>query len=345
MAVTGTYLSSSSDLSNLIRMVNKTRPKIELEVQNAVWNQFNYLNTLKAMGGVRQGLTGARFNWPVEMAKNDTVGARSYTDEIPQVMQDRHRFAEESWCEYTGSFVISQRDVDANSGGEKLIDYFMSELDGLRTSLQDKINADLLTGSGTLPACDGLTVVIPESAGTVHGIHQSTDTWWANQTTASSCSKTNAFGPIVMKEILSQSMLAGRGQGKNPFRLGVTDDATYANMAYYAPGTNIKNLQGFYTVTNQGGPSSTLKSVKESEPTFDLMGARIIFDHAAVADAIRFFDPGKSVEVLVMKNNFFRMSQKVESENTFAYTVKMGVILMQVNKNPFTTGVIYNFNS
>ena len=60
---------------------------------------------------------------------------------------------------------------------------------------------------------------------------------------------------------------------------------------------------------------------------------------------MRFFDPGNSVKWLWGKNNFFRMSGEVPSENTFAYTVKMGCICMLVNCNPFTTGVIYNFNS
>ena len=171
------------------------------------------------------------------MAKNTSVGARQWASSIPLEMQDINRLASETFAEYSGAVVLDQATMDKNAGPEKIIPYAMSQIGNMRRTFIDLANQAILTGSGTYPSMNGLATLIPEttSSGTLHGIDRSTSTWWRNQTKASGCSTTNAFGPICIKEVQELSALASGGQGKPVFKLGITDDATYANALYYMP--------------------------------------------------------------------------------------------------------------
>ena len=168
------------------------------------------------------------------------------------------------------------------------------------------------------------------------------DTWWRNQSTASACSTTDAFGPICIKEVQELAALAGRGMGKNPFTLAISDDTTFANAMYYMP--TLAN-QRMVMEAGSGGTATLTRDLKTFEPTIYIRGAKLIFDHAATSDTMRFFKPGESIVCNFAKNNFFRVTPRQTSENTFSWRILVGCVLQLVNKNPFSTGVLYNFNA
>ena len=336
--------NSTFDSTVLVDLVNKTRPKYLKETYDAVYNNSTMFRELQSQGGVIMDQTGEDLTWPLRINKNDTVDARPMGSAIPLRTQDQHRLASQELAEYTGAVVINKKTVDLNSGPEKVIDYMNDEIENLRLTLIDKINVDVLTGSGTYPAMLGLTQLIPETntSGSLHGVNRSNETWWRGQASASSCSQTNAFGPICIKEVRDLSMAASRGQGQPAFKMAVTDEVTYSNALYYMPDQGVmRNVM----VANQSGdttfPSGPLKV---EEPPIWFYNAKMIWDKAAVADAIRLFDPSL-VNLRVAKDGFFFMSPKQDSEDSFSMRILMAFHGNMVNLNPKRAGVLYNFNS
>jgi len=329
--------------TDLIRTIIFTMSSIDKETQDAIWNDSTLIRELESFGAVDRNVTGDDLTWPVEMAKNTTVDARSWATSVSLVMQDLHRMASEDFAQYTGAVVLDEIEMMKNAGAEKIINYSMTHIANLRRTMIDKVNTHLHSGSGTFPACIGLATLIPETnnSATLHGISQSSYSWWRNQSQASACSTTNAFGPIVLREVQLVAGLAGGGQGKSNFKLAVTDDTTFANAIYYLPdqGT-IRNV----IVGNGKGQVNWPKDVATSEPTIHLHGARLIWDHAAPADALRLFNP-EYVRLRFLKNGYFRLSPKQQAEDSWSVRVMMGCAFQFINKNPRRSAVIYNFNA
>ncbi len=338
-------LNSTFSSSNLVDLLNKTGPKIVKTTEDAIFNDSTIIRELKAAGGVVQGVTGDDYTWPIEMAKNTSVGARQWASAIPLEMQDINRLASETFAEYSGAVVLDQATMDKNAGPEKIIPYAMSQIGNMRRTFIDLANQAILTGSGTYPSMNGLATLIPETAssGTLHGIDRSGATWWRNQTKASACSTTNAFGPICIKEVQELSALASGGQGKPVFKLGITDDATFANALYYMPDQGTMR-----NVIVANGGSSDVKfpagKLTTSEAPIMLHNARLIWDHAATADAIRLFNP-EWVKLLVVKNGWFKITPRQEAEDSFSVRILMGLHANMINMNPRRSAVLYNFNS
>lgn len=339
----GMRWSTSFGGDNLNGLLNKTMPHAIKKVQNAAFDQVTLYRWLEKMGGVQDNATGSDLSWPVRMRKNPNFEWRAYDASTPLVANDSHRVASETWAEATGAVVISIKEADLNGGPEQFINYVAEEMDIGAMTMKDKVNVGLHSGSGTWPTCYGLSTIIPEtnSSSTIHNISQANYSWWRNQSTASSCSTTDAFGPICLKEVQDMAALASRGYDTVPFRLGVTDDTTFGNMWYYAP--TIANQR--VMIETSDGLQRLNPDFKTEEPTVFLSGARIIWDHAAPADAMRFFNPGESIKVLFARNNKFRISPQQQSEDSWTYRVLYGVVMQMVNLNPYTTGVLYNFNT
>jgi hypothetical protein len=318
-------------------------PRAIKKVRNAVFNQLAYLRAMESMGGVERNGTGEDLTWPLKIAKNPNFGWRGYTQATPLNARDGHQLASETWAEGTGAVVISVKEADLNSGPERFINYVGEEMKDGEETLRDMVNTGLLTGSGTWPAPYGITNLVTESNATFHGIAQATYSWWRNQRSASACSTTDAYGPICIYEIQQMAALAARGQRGNPFRLAITDDATFANMMYYLPqlGSTIRNV---IETGNQGAAKLT-PDMKTQQPKVYLHNAQVIFDHAATSDQMIFCDPGENIKVIFAKNNYFRTTSTQMAEDNFSYRVLMGIVLAQVNFNPYTTGVHYNFNA
>lgn len=337
-------LNSTFSSANLVDLLEATAPRIDKTTQDAIFNDSTIIRELQAEGGVVQGVTGSDYTWPIEMAKNNTWDARQWAQSIPLQIQDLTRVASETFGEYSGSVVLDQATLDKNSGPEKIVDIAMTHIENLRRTAIDSINTALLNGSGTYPNINGLTTIIPETAtsGTLHGINRATSSWWRNQSTASSCSTTDAFGPICIREIQLGNAAAAGGQGKRVFKIAVTDDTTYANALYYLPrqGSMVPQI-----IANGGSNTATFPTaMKTQEQPMYFHNARCVWDHAAAADAIRFFST-EYVKLLVVKNGYFKVTPRQESEDSFSVRILMGFHGQLVNLNPRRSFVLYNFNA
>lgn len=341
----GIRANNTFNSSVLVDLVNKTAPKYRKETEDAVFNNSTMFRALQSKGGVKMDFTGSDLTWPLRINKNNTVAARRLGTSIPLRVQDQHRLASQVMGSYTGSVVINKDTVDLNSGPEKVIDYMNQEIENLRNTMIDQVNNDILVGSGTAPAMLGLTQLIPEtvSSGTMHGVDRGTNTWWRSQKKASDCNPTNAFGPICIKEVRDLSMAASRGQGQPAFKMSVTDEVTYSNALYYMPDQGVmRNV----IVQNGGNKKVTFPggALHVEEPAIQFYNGPMIWDKAAIADAIRLFDPSK-VQLQVAKNGFFFMSPKQDAEDSFSFRLLMAFHGRMVNLNPRRSGVLFDFNS
>ena len=84
--------------------------------------------------------------------------------------------------------------------------------------------------------------------------------------------------------------------------------------------------------------------LQTGEQAIMLHNARLIWDHAATADAIRLFNP-QWVKLLVVKNGYFKITPRQEAEDSFSVRILMGLHANMVNMNPRRSAVLYNFNS
>jgi len=338
-------LSKTFSSADLVGLFNKTGPKIDKTSEDAIFNDSTLFRELDSAGGIIKNVTGSDYTWTVEMAKNGSWGSAPWASPIDLQQQDIDRVASDTYAQYTGAISLDEATMDLNAGPEAIVNYAMSQLDNLRKTAIDDVNTDAMTGTGTFPAMNGLVTLIPETtgSGTLHGIDRATNSWWRNQSKASDCSTTNAFGPICIKEVQELSALASGGQGKPVFKLGICDDVTFANALYYLPdqGT-MRNV----IVANGGAKKVSFPAggLETNEAPIYLHNARLIWDHAATADSIRLFNP-EWVKMRTVKNGFFKTTPRQRSENSFSVRVLMGFHGQMFNMNPRRSAVLYNFNS
>lgn len=333
--------------AELVGLFNKTASKIDKVTQDAIFNDSTLFRELEAAGGIVKNVTGSDFTWPLEMAKNDSWGSRQWASPINLHQQDINRLASDTYGQSSGAISLDEATMDLNAGPEAIVKYAMSQLSNLRSTAIDDVNEQAISGTGTFPAMNGLSVLIPETVatGTLHGIDRAGATWWRNQSKASACSTTDAFGPICIKEVQELSALASGGQGKPVFKLGLCDDVTYANALYYMPQQGSTNPVIISNGSGSGGavnfPAGKLQT---GEQPIYMHNARLIWDHAATADSIRLFNP-EWVKMRVVKNGFFKVTPRQRSENSFSVRVLMGFHGQMFNMNPRRSAVLYDFNS
>ena len=133
-------LNSTFSSTNLVNLLNQTMPKINKTTQDAIFNDSTMIRELQAAGGVEQGITGADYTWPLEMAKNSSFKARPWASSIPLEMQDINRLASETMAQYSGAVVLDQATMDLNAGPEAIVKYAMSQIGNLRATAIDFIN-------------------------------------------------------------------------------------------------------------------------------------------------------------------------------------------------------------
>jgi len=333
---------TSGDLTGYL---NKTRPRVIKEIQDAIFNESTYLKWMEKFGAVKRGEGGSGIQMHLRMAKNTTVGARQLRSGIPLDAQDQHRVGFETWAEYSGAAVFDALTLKTNQGPEQLIPVFEEEIFNLKTTMADTVNTDLMTGSGVQPTLTGIDSLISTTptTGTIHGITRSGNSWAQNQQIASSCATTDGFGPICVQEADRLLKLMSPQQGWRKVKMCLMDDAVHANMLYYMP--------RWASMVPQVLPSSKITgkvdAANADDPgQFMFRGAVSIWDHAAPTDSIRFITPGiDGICIHVVKDLDFKVESPYRAENSFNTNIIVGAAMLQMNHNPRRSGVLHTFSS
>jgi len=339
-----TIYGGSFDSDTLINFFNLTLPKIDKDVKDAFFKDRVYMRYMNALGAVDKNQTGDGVYIQWEMDENGSTQARALNSPIELVAPDIHRTGTENYGEYSGAIPIDHVTLAKNSGPEKLIPYIESYKKNLITSLNKDINYDLMNGSGAYPALFGLTQLISTSptSGSIHGVTRSGKTWLQNQQASATCSTTDGFGVICLKDADALLKNASRGMGdRSMFKICLMDKTVHTNMAYYLP--DLANSQRVVVNGNDSRnlPADQLKYAGEN--TFYFGEALAIWDHDAPSDSIRWINPD-TVRIRILKNCDMVTAQR-EAQNSFSRAILVGMAIMQVNLNPRYSAVLHSFSS
>jgi len=339
-----TIYGGDFDSDTLTSFFNLTLPKIDSDVRDAIFKQNTYLKYMDTLGAIDRNQTGDGCYIQWEMDENDSVAARALSSSIDLNYQDINRTGVENYGEYSGAISIDHVTVNKNSGKERLINYIESQKMNLIKTLKKRFNNDLMNGSGAFPTLTGLTTLISitPTSGTIHGVSRSGKAWIQNQQAGASCSTTDGFGVVCLKDIYALLKNASTGMGdQSMFKLAVMDKTVHTNMAYYLP--DIANSQRIVINSNPGKniPAEQLKYAGEN--TFYLGEALAIWDNLAPSDSIRWINPD-TLRIKILKNCDMVTAMR-EAQNSFSKAILTGSSMMQVNLNPRYSAVLNAFSS
>ena len=336
-----TIYGGSFDSSTLTNFFNLTLPKVDKDVRDAIFKENTYLMYMDRANAIDRGQTGDGVYIQWEMAENSSVAARSFSSPIPLTASDKNRAGFQQFGEYTGAIPIDYVTLKKNSGKEALINYIESEKKNLIKTMKKTINNDLMNGSGSYPTAIGLSQLIATSptAGTIHGVTRSGNTWAQNQQASASCSTTDGFGVICLSDIYGLLQDASTGMGEQDFNLAVMDKTVYRNMQYYLP--DLANSQRVVVDSGKDVPGMQMKYAAEN--TWYLGEALAIWDNLAPSDSIRWLNTDL-VRIKVLSDCDMVTAMR-NSHNSFSDAILTGMALTQVNLNPRYSAVLNAFSS
>lgn len=335
---------STFDSTTLTGLLNKTKPKMESQVRDYIFNNFTFLKKMEEKGGVKYGSTGDGIHFAGLKAEGGNAAARDLANAIPLVGNDLNVVAYATPAQYSDGVSIRDLDEALNSGPERFINYVQQELDVMSKRMRKLLNTDLMSGSGSGTALTGLTTLIAETptTGTIHGINRATNSYFRNTYAASSCSTTDGFGLICLKEMRKMLNDINIGQNEDYQNIALMSQTVHEGLLYYGLGTNGMAQR---LVVNNGGKATIPGSAQVStSPDIMIGNCECIWDKASPADSIRFFSTN-DVKIEFVKNFDFRMLGPNRAPDAFVQNFIIGCALYLINYSPRNTGVLYNFNA
>lgn len=150
-------------------------------INNDYW-AYNQLSSGKAFKSINGGRT---INGPIEYALNTTVSSYDDMDPIATNRVDVFDEFTYQWKQYSGTFVMSEKEKAFNQGEGRKFDLRPAKLENLHNSFRSTINTDLyLVGTvNSSKTIGGLAYIVSStpSSGTMGGIDRGTYTFWRNQ--------------------------------------------------------------------------------------------------------------------------------------------------------------------
>lgn len=160
-------------------LATTTQDNFRKKMIDNIFKGVPFLDWLLGKGRVRREPGGLDLVEHLMYGTNSTVQAISGYDPMDMTPQEGFTIARYNWREYTISTVISRREKNQNSGSqEQLINLWKAKLKQTELSFRDRLATDAL-GSQSGKTLDGLGNLIGTSAGTVGGINETNESWWA----------------------------------------------------------------------------------------------------------------------------------------------------------------------
>ena len=140
---------------------------------------------MDASNNKRTGYHGHRLEFPVLYELNSTIGRRGAYDQIPLTAQEGITIGYISWKDLCGSVVISDEELDKCAGKEQVFSLLEAKTTQLEEGLKDTLNSDLYSTGSADNQINGMQYWFTTSTGTVAGINDAVNTWWANKSATS----------------------------------------------------------------------------------------------------------------------------------------------------------------
>lgn len=122
---------------------------------------------------------GANITNPIALGRNSNIAAYQYYDELPLGQTSEFDTIGYGWSRVAGTLVISDQEVDENTGEAALFKLLEKKLDILEESMSEKFSEYLYgAGAGVDPL--GLAALVPDdpTVGTLGGLSRATEAQW-----------------------------------------------------------------------------------------------------------------------------------------------------------------------
>ena len=154
---------------------------------------------------------GFQLSNPLILGRNPNVTSYSHYDKLPIAPTDEFGKVNYSWSRYAGSMMISNQEIDENTGEGKIFDIFEEKMNILKQSFEERLSLDLY-GLGEGKNMNGLPLLIPDdpTVGVLGGIDRAKERQWRTMSV-------NAAGTLTKENICDafDDILTDMAQGKN----------------------------------------------------------------------------------------------------------------------------------
>lgn len=157
-----------------------------------------------------ESVAGGRFlTEPLRYAKSERVKFIGKGGTVDLSDQEFMTTAVDDWKYLVDSIVRFGVDDQKNRGRNMIINFMNAKLTNSKDSLIDKVESSLFTDNSANPLdWNGLPTIVPDdptASSTVHGINQSTFTWWRSKSTNMTGESFAVFGHDRMRTMLNDT--------------------------------------------------------------------------------------------------------------------------------------------
>lgn len=200
---------------------------------------------------------------PILVGGNPNVGPATYYDHVPVARSSELDTVSYSMTRVVGTYVISDQEVDENSGASKLVDLAAAKMQALEIAIKKYQRSKAVgTNSGKHP--NGLGNLLPSTvtSGTIGGINLASEPYFRPSVydySASPLTKTTieeAFDDILLDLQNDEGKVTVIFVGRNMFTLhrnAARDKNNVADLGAAGYGQKLANL-GLVGTTHQGIP-------------------------------------------------------------------------------------------
>lgn len=257
MAINSSYAASGTLDTIVHSMMDKSRKSLTMASIKS--NALMAWMFAKERVEIEDG--GANITNPLIMGRNPNVATYQYYDELPVAQTNEFNTIGYGWSRFAGTLIISDQEVDENTGEAALFKLLNAKLEVLHESIGEKFN-EYLYGSGAGVDPLGLAALIPDdpTTGTLGGMSRATETQWRTSAYqfSGSLDATNveeAFDDVLMDLKLKADKPDIILCGRNIIRMyrQAVRDKVVINLAESKAGKAMYDL-GFEGTTHNGIP-------------------------------------------------------------------------------------------
>lgn len=256
MALSGYYASGTLDT-----VINSMLDKSQKKLIMASIKSNAFMAWAFASGRVETENGGANITTPITLGRNPNVASYQYYDTLPIAQTNEFSTVGFGWSRVAGNLVISQQEIDENTGPEAIFNLLKAKLQVLEESIQEKFS-EYLYGAGTGTDPNGLAALIPDdpTTGSLGGLSRATQTQWRPSAYQFSGNLNNtnieeAFDDVLMDLTLKTERPSIILCGRNIYRLyrQAVRDRVVINLNGAKGGQDMMDL-GFKGVSHQNVP-------------------------------------------------------------------------------------------
>ena len=171
------------------------------EVADNIFDASPFWFWLKSGGRMRTEEGGRFLTEPLQYAKSDGVSWITKGDSVSLNDFEFLTTAKDDWRYLVGNIVRFGVDDQQNRSKNRIINLMNAKLTNVQNALIDELETQLFSAqSGN--AINGLADLVSTSANTVHGIAESTYSWFAPQRTTMTGKSFSVYGLPYMRDLL-----------------------------------------------------------------------------------------------------------------------------------------------